>query len=57
MQPEALALVLAAAVLHAGWNVLLRGSEDVEARFAAVFGLSILIFAPVAAAAYTRMRS
>jgi drug/metabolite transporter (DMT)-like permease len=46
---DALALALAAAVLHAGWNVLLRGSEDVEARFAVVLALSILIFAPVAA--------
>jgi drug/metabolite transporter (DMT)-like permease len=50
---DALALALAAAVLHAGWNVLLRGSEDVEARFAAVLGLSILIFAPVAAATWS----
>lgn len=52
MPPEALALALAAAVLHAGWNVLLRGSEDVEARFAMVLGLSVLIFAPVAAATW-----
>jgi drug/metabolite transporter (DMT)-like permease len=51
--PEALALALAAAVLHAGWNVLLRGSEDVEARFAVVLALSILIFAPVAAATWS----
>jgi drug/metabolite transporter (DMT)-like permease len=50
---DALALALAAAVLHAGWNVLLRGSEDVEARFAVVLGLSILIFAPVAAATWS----
>src|SRR5205085_2155982 len=46
--PEALAFALAAAVLHAGWNVLLRGSEDVEARTAVVLGLSVLLFAPVA---------
>jgi drug/metabolite transporter (DMT)-like permease len=50
---EALALALAAAVLHAGWNVLLRGSEDVEARTAVVLGLSVLLFAPVAAAAWS----
>jgi uncharacterized membrane protein len=51
--PEALALALAAAVLHAGWNVLLRGSEDVEARTAVVLGLSVLLFAPVAAATWS----
>jgi drug/metabolite transporter (DMT)-like permease len=50
---DALALVLAAAVLHAGWNVLLRGSEDVEARTAVVLGLSVLLFAPVAAATWS----
>jgi drug/metabolite transporter (DMT)-like permease len=51
--PEAFALALAAAVLHAGWNVLLRGSDDVEARTAAVLGLSVLLFAPVAAATWS----
>jgi drug/metabolite transporter (DMT)-like permease len=51
--PEALALALGAAVLHAGWNVLLRGSEDVEARTAVVLGLSLLVFAPVAAATWS----
>jgi drug/metabolite transporter (DMT)-like permease len=50
---EALLLALAAAVLHAGWNVLLRGSEDVEARTAVVLGLSVLLFAPVAAATWS----
>jgi drug/metabolite transporter (DMT)-like permease len=50
---DALALTLAAAVLHAGWNVFLRGSADVEARFAAVLGLSVLLFAPVAAATWS----
>ena len=53
MPPEALALALAAAILHAGWNVLLRGSEDVEARTAVVLGLSVLLFAPVAAATWS----
>ena len=52
MPTEALALTLAAAVLHASWNVFLRGSEDVEASFAGVLGLSVLIFAPVAAATW-----
>jgi drug/metabolite transporter (DMT)-like permease len=45
---DALALVLTAAVLHAGWNVLLRGSEDVEARTAVVLALAVVLFAPVA---------
>jgi drug/metabolite transporter (DMT)-like permease len=50
---DALGLALAAAVLHAGWNVLLRGSEDVEARTAVVLGLSLLLFAPVAVATWS----
>jgi drug/metabolite transporter (DMT)-like permease len=50
---DALALTFAAAVLHAAWNVFLRGSGDVEARFVAVLGLSVLLFAPVAAATWS----
>jgi len=50
---DALALTLAAAVLHAGWNVFLRGSDDVEARFAIVLGASLVLFAPVAAATWS----
>ena len=53
MPADALALALVAAVLHAGWNVLLRGSEDVAARTAVVLGLSVLLFAPVAAATWS----
>lgn len=53
MPAEALAFALAAAALHAGWNVLLRGSEDVEARTAVVLGLSVVLFAPVAAATWS----
>lgn len=53
MPADALALALGAAVLHAGWNVLLRGSEDVETRTAVVLGLSVLLFAPVAAATWS----
>ena len=52
MPAEALALALAAAALHAAWNVALRGSDDVEARTAVVLGLSIVLFAPVAAATW-----
>ncbi|HLY86387.1 MAG TPA: EamA family transporter [Gaiellaceae bacterium] len=53
MPADALALTLAAAVLHAGWNVFLRGSDDVEARFAIVLGASLVLFAPVAAATWS----
>ena len=49
MPLEALGLALAAAVLHAGWNVLLRGARDVEAATAAALGLAVVLFAPVAA--------
>jgi drug/metabolite transporter (DMT)-like permease len=50
---EALGLALAAAVLHAVWNVVLRGSDDVEARTAVVLCLSLLLYAPVAAATWS----
>ena len=53
MPLDALALALAAAVLHAGWNVLLRGSEDVEARTAVVLAAAVILFAPVAAATWS----
>jgi drug/metabolite transporter (DMT)-like permease len=48
----ALGLALAAAFLHAGWNVLLRGARDVAAAAAATLALSVLLFAPVAAATW-----
>ena len=53
MPPEALLLALAAAFLHAGWNVLLRGSADVAARTVAVLCLSVVLFAPLAAASWS----
>lgn len=52
MPLDALALALAAAVLHAVWNVLLRGSADVEARTLAVVCLSVVLFAVPAAATW-----
>jgi hypothetical protein len=45
----ALLLALAAAVLHAGWNLLLARAHDVQAATAVVLGLSLVLFAPVAA--------
>jgi drug/metabolite transporter (DMT)-like permease len=53
----ALGLALAAAVLHASWNVLLRGADDVEARTAVVLGLSVLLYAPVTAATWSASRA
>jgi drug/metabolite transporter (DMT)-like permease len=52
MPAEALALALAAAFLHAAWNVLLRGSADVASRTVAVLCWSVMLFAPVAAATW-----
>ena len=53
MPLDALGLALAAAVLHAGWNVLVRGSADVEARTTVALALSVLLFAPAAAATWS----
>ena len=56
MPADAFALTLAAAVLHASWNVFLRGSDDVEAGFAVVLGVSLLLFAPIAAVTAEEIR-
>ena len=53
MPLDAVGLALAAAILHAGWNVLLRGARDVDARTTAVLALSVVLFAPVAAATWS----
>jgi drug/metabolite transporter (DMT)-like permease len=53
MPLDALALALAAALVHAVWNVLLRGSEDVEARTAAVLAIAVILFAPAAAVTWS----
>jgi drug/metabolite transporter (DMT)-like permease len=46
---SAFLLVLAAAVLHAGWNVILARADDVAAATTVALTLSVLLFAPVAA--------
>jgi drug/metabolite transporter (DMT)-like permease len=46
---SAFLLVLAAAVLHAGWNVILARAVDVLAATTVALSLSVLLFAPVAA--------
>ena len=53
MSATALGLTLAAALLHAGWNVLLGGARDVRAATAVTLVLSVLLFAPVAAATWS----
>jgi drug/metabolite transporter (DMT)-like permease len=45
----ALLLALAAAALHAFWNLLVARARDVEAATAVVLALSVLMYAPVAA--------
>jgi drug/metabolite transporter (DMT)-like permease len=49
MPLAALGLALIAALLHATWNVLLRGSRDVAAATTVVLVLSVILYAPVAA--------
>ena len=52
MTTTALALALGAAVLHAGWNLLLARARDVQAATAVVLGLGILVYAPAALATW-----
>lgn len=52
MPLSAFLLAVAAAVLHAGWNVLLARSRDVLAATTVALVLSVLFFAPVAAATW-----
>jgi drug/metabolite transporter (DMT)-like permease len=49
---SAFAFALAAASLHAGWNVLVAGSRDVRAATTATLALSLVLFAPLAAATW-----
>lgn len=49
MPTSALLLVLAAAIVHACWNVLLSGSEDTYSATAVAIAVGVIIFAPVAA--------
>ena len=50
MAASALALALAAAVLHALWNLLLARARDVEAATAMAFAIGVALFAPIAVA-------
>jgi|SRR5450755_1895149 drug/metabolite transporter (DMT)-like permease len=49
MPATALLLVLAAAVVHATWNLLLSGAQDTHAATAVAVVFGVLAFAPVAA--------
>lgn len=46
---SALLLALAAAFLHAGWNLLLARAPDTQSAAAVALALAVVIFAPVAA--------
>ena len=49
MPTDALLLALAAAFVHAGWNLLLSGSEDTHSATAVALVTGAVVFAPVAA--------
>src|SRR5712691_5794499 len=49
MRAPALAFALAAAFVHALWNVLLAGARDPEAATAVALVVAVVAFAPVAA--------
>lgn len=57
MPADAFALALAAAVLHAGWNLLLAGTRDVLAATAVTLLTSVVLAAPLAAATWDVERS
>ena len=52
MPPSALLLALGAAMLHAGWNVLLARARDVRAATAVALVVGVILFAPFAAATW-----
>jgi drug/metabolite transporter (DMT)-like permease len=52
MPLDALALALAAAGLHAAWNLILAGAPDREGSAAAALGCAVVLFAPVVAATW-----
>jgi drug/metabolite transporter (DMT)-like permease len=52
MPLDALALALAAAALHATWNLILAGARDREGAAAAARGCAVVLFAPVVAATW-----
>jgi drug/metabolite transporter (DMT)-like permease len=49
MPVAALLLALAAAVVHAGWNLILSGERDTHSAFAVATAAGTVVFAPIAA--------
>ena len=49
MPVDALLLALAAAFVHAAWNLLLSGSEDTHSATAVALAAGAIVFVPVAA--------
>jgi drug/metabolite transporter (DMT)-like permease len=54
---SALLLALAAALVHALWNLLLAGARDTQAATAVALVVAIVVFAPVAAVAWRADRA
>ena len=52
MSATALTLALAAAFLHAFWNLLIAGARDTHAATAVALGVGAVVFVPVAAATW-----
>src|SRR2546421_3187651 len=52
MPASALALALAAAFVHALWNMLLAGARDSQAATAVALAIGVVLFAPAAAIAW-----
>ena len=52
MPAAAFALALGAAVLHATWNALLAGADDVRAAASVALGVAVVLFAPLAVATW-----
>ena len=52
MPLDALGLALAAAGLHALWNLILAGAKDREGAAAAALPCAVLLFAPAVAATW-----
>ena len=52
MPLDAFLLALAAAALHAGWNILVARAQDVRAATTVAVCLSVVLFAPVAVATW-----
>jgi drug/metabolite transporter (DMT)-like permease len=57
MPTDALLLALAAAFVHAGWNLLLSGSEDTHSATAVALVTGAVVWAPVAAITWRLDRS